>query len=113
MVTGRQTGLPARRRAPDLAYKKWVVDLTDEERTMLDRMLGKGKAAVRRLTRARILLAAAEDRPDEAVAAALHSTAQRWNGCDDGSSRRVWRRHCASGPVRAPCPSSTNAGGPR
>lgn len=40
----------------------------------LQTLLGKGKASARRLTRARILLLAAEDRPDDEVAALLHSS---------------------------------------
>lgn len=53
---------------------KWIVDLSDEERGELQTLLRKGKASARRLTRARILLLAAEDRPDDEVAAVLHSS---------------------------------------
>src|ERR1700694_4268653 len=63
-----------RRRAPELNKWKWIVDLTDEERGELQALLRRGKAAARRLTRARILLLAAEDRTDEEVAAVLHSS---------------------------------------
>jgi transposase len=53
---------------------KWVVDLSDDERGELQRLLRKGRASARLLTRARILLLAAEDRADEEVAAVLHSS---------------------------------------
>jgi len=57
-----------------MSEKKWVVDLTDEERGELLGLIRKGKAAARRLTRAHILLLADEGRTD------LHtnrSTAER------------------------------------
>ena len=38
--------------------KKYIITLTEEERTQLETMLAKGKAAVRKLTHARILLKA-------------------------------------------------------
>ena len=56
--------------------KRYVVTLTDEEREGLEAMLAKGRAAARKLTRARILLKA-ETGPagpgwtDEAIATAL------------------------------------------
>lgn len=53
---------------------KWIVDLSDDERGAVQALLRKGRASARRLTRARILLLAAEDRPDEEVAAVLHSS---------------------------------------
>jgi transposase len=52
--------------------KKYVVDLSAEERAELQGLLNKGKLAVRKLKRAQILLLADEDRSDEAIAAALH-----------------------------------------
>jgi transposase len=53
---------------------KWIVDLNDEQRAELQRLLRKGQASARRITRARILLLAAEDRPDDEVAAVLHTS---------------------------------------
>ena len=56
-------------------YKwKWVVDLSDEQRHELRSLVRKGKASARRITRARVLLLAAEDRPDDEVAAVLHTS---------------------------------------
>ncbi len=52
--------------------KKYVVDLTTEERAELKRLLSGGQARVRRLNRARILLLADEGATDKAIAAALH-----------------------------------------
>ena len=53
---------------------KWIVELSDEQREALRSLVRKGKASARRLTRARILLLAAEDRPDDEVAAVLHTS---------------------------------------
>ena len=50
---------------------RWIVDLSDEQRRELRSLVRKGRASARRITRARGLLLAAEDRPDEEVAAAL------------------------------------------
>ena len=63
-----------------MSEKKWVVDLAEDERRELLGLIRKGKASVRRLTRAHILLLADESRTDEEIAAALHtnrSTAER------------------------------------
>ena len=63
-----------------MSEKKWVVDLSAEERVELLGLIRRGKAAARRLTRAHILLLADEGRTDEEIAAALHtnrSTAER------------------------------------
>ena len=54
--------------------KKYIVRLTDEERGRLAALLSKGKAAARKLTRARVLLKADADGPawtDERIAEAL------------------------------------------
>src|SRR5258705_10774951 len=51
--------------------KKYVVDLTAEERTTLVELLQKGKSNARKLTRARILLQADEGQTDEEIATAL------------------------------------------
>jgi len=67
-----------------VSEKKWVVDLADEERGALLALLKKGRVAARRVSRAHILLLAAEGRTDEEVAAALHvnrSTAERTRRC--------------------------------
>jgi transposase len=51
--------------------KKYVVDLTAEERSTLEQLLQKGKSSARKLTRARILLQADEGLTDEEIATAL------------------------------------------
>ena len=76
-----------------MAHKTWRVDLSDEERRALDALLRKGKASARRLTRARILLLAAEDRSDEAVAAVLHTSRS--------TVERVRKRFVQEGPDAA------------
>jgi transposase len=60
--------------------KKYVVDLTEEERDSLRQLLRRGKARVRRVNRARILLQADQGRTDEEIAHALQlgrSTVER------------------------------------
>lgn len=52
--------------------KKYVVDLTAEERTTLEQLLVRGKSSARKLTRARILLQADEGFTDEEITAALN-----------------------------------------
>jgi transposase len=53
--------------------KRYIVDLTEDERAGLLALLNKGAAPARRLTRARILLPADEGGTDRAIAAALHA----------------------------------------
>jgi transposase len=60
--------------------KKYLVDLTADERTELKKILQGGKARARRLYRARVLLLADEGNTDEEIAGALHlgkSTVER------------------------------------
>jgi len=52
--------------------KRYHVDLTGQERAELLGLLNKGIAPARTLTRARILLAADENKADAAIAEALH-----------------------------------------
>jgi len=54
--------------------KRYVVDLTPEERNALLAMVKSGPAAARKLTRARVLLLADEGRTDEEITAALHAS---------------------------------------
>jgi transposase len=51
--------------------KRYVIDLTPEERAMLEQLLRGGRSGTRKLTRARILLKADEGLTDEEIAAAL------------------------------------------
>jgi transposase len=51
---------------------KYLVDLTEEERGDLLKAIHKGKAAARKVTRAHVLLQAAEGATDEAIAQSLH-----------------------------------------
>jgi len=60
--------------------KRYRVTLTDEERERLDALTRKGTASARMVRRAQTLLLAAEERTDEAIAAALRigvSTVER------------------------------------
>ncbi len=51
--------------------KKYIVDLTDAEREQLQQLLRSGKHPTRKVTRARILLKAADACTDEQIATAL------------------------------------------
>lgn len=51
--------------------QKYIVDLSAAERATLEHMLRSGKTGARKLTRARILLKAADGLSDDAIAAAL------------------------------------------
>lgn len=52
--------------------KKYVVDLSEEERRELLSLIKSGRARARKLNRAHTLLLAAEDRTDEEIARTLH-----------------------------------------
>lgn len=56
-----------------LPAKKYLVDLTNDEREALLQLIRKGKPSARKATRARILLKAAEGLTDEQIAAALNT----------------------------------------
>jgi transposase len=60
--------------------KKYIVELTDEERASLLTLTKKGQVRARKLKRAQILLLADEGKPDDEIAAVLHvgrSTVER------------------------------------
>jgi len=60
--------------------KRYRVTLTEEERERLEGLTRKGRAPVRMVRRAQLLLLAAEEQRDEAIAKALHigvSTVER------------------------------------
>src|SRR5919202_5585899 len=54
-----------------MPQKKYLITLGDEEREQLEQLLHSGTHATRKVTRARILLKAAEGWEDNAIAAAL------------------------------------------
>jgi len=63
-----------------MANKIYVVDLTEEERTVLLELTSQGKQSARKVKRAHILLLADKDKTDDQIAEALHtslSTVQR------------------------------------
>ena len=51
-------------------HKRWLVDLSDEERAELEALTRRGKAPVRKVAHARVLLLASEGLTDEQIAAA-------------------------------------------
>lgn len=83
--------------------KKYIVNLTNEERTELEDLLSAGVASARKLTRARILLKADEDWTDQAISEALDvgtATVERvrkrfveWGGIKAIERRKPRRRY--------------------
>ena len=69
--------------------KKYAVALTDGQRGELDRMVNTGRDSARKITRARVLLKAADGETDAAIAAAL--------GVSVGTAERVRRRFAEGG----------------
>ena len=57
-----------------MARKVYVVDLTDEERAFLQKMIRGGTASARKLRRAHTLLLADEGKTDREIAEALHTS---------------------------------------
>ena len=51
--------------------KEYAVALTDEQRHELGRLVNTGRASARKVTRARVLLKAADGQADDSIAAAL------------------------------------------
>ena len=54
-----------------MSAKKYHVELSVEERTTLEQMLRRGKHSARRLTRARVLLKAADGLRDSEIVEAV------------------------------------------
>jgi transposase len=54
--------------------KKYIVELTEEEREQLRGMIHKGKGSARKMTRARILLLADEGKTDSEIGEALQTS---------------------------------------
>ena len=54
--------------------KIYHVDLTEEERSSLLKLIKSGKTSARKINRARILLLADEGKADQTIAQALHTS---------------------------------------
>jgi transposase len=52
--------------------KKYIIDLSTDERQQLQQLIRRGKTSARKLTRARVLLKAAEGFTDEEIVSALN-----------------------------------------
>lgn len=86
-----------------MSTKKYVVDLTSDEREELETLISSGEANARKLTRARILLKADEDWTDAAISEALDvgtATVERvrrrfveWGGVAAIERRKPRRRY--------------------
>src|SRR5205085_8230676 len=59
------------RRRPEMPKKKYLIDLSVDEREQLQLLIRRGKTSARKLTRARILLKAADGFTDDEIVAAL------------------------------------------
>lgn len=77
-----------------MAKKKYVVDLTEAERTELKELIASGESKARKITRARILLKAEQDKVDEEIAEALETSVS--------TVERVRRRFVESGLSTSP-----------
>ena len=89
--------------------KRYRVTLTDEERVRLDGLTRKGTASARMVRRAQTLLLAAEERTDEAIAAALRigvSTVER-------TRRRCVEEGVEAAPRERPRPGARPKLGPK
>ena len=51
--------------------KKYIIDLSTDERERLQQLIRRGKTSARKLTRVRVLLKAADGFTDEEIVAAL------------------------------------------
>jgi transposase len=69
--------------------KKYLVDLTEEERTALQALVRRGKSSARKVTRARILLHAARGATDAEIVTAL--------GVGQATVERIRRRFVEGG----------------
>ena len=87
-----------------MPQKKYLVTLSDEEREPREQLLHSGTHATRKVTRARILLKAAEGWQDSAIATALAVGRATSNALASALSKRGWG-HWRS--VRAPGPNQS------
>ena len=72
--------------------KKYLVTLNDDEREQLEHLLHSGTHATRKVTRARILLKAAEGAEDSDIAAALFVGRATVERTASALPKRAWRR---------------------
>jgi hypothetical protein len=70
--------------------KKYIINLSDEERTELEALTSKGKVSARKMKRAQILLSADDGKKDEEIIAAL--------GVARATVERI-RKRCVEGGV--------------
>ena len=84
--------------------KRYVVDLTPEERDTLLGMVRRGRASARQLSRARVLLLADEGRKDEEITDVLHVSRP--------TVERI-RRRCVDGGVEHALNDRSRKGAPR
>jgi hypothetical protein len=78
------------REEPDRRVKKYRVELTAEERHNLLQSTRRGKTAVRKLTRVRILLKAEEGLSNEEIAEEVAPGCRPSNARGGALSKRIW-----------------------
>jgi DNA-binding CsgD family transcriptional regulator len=96
-----KSGITLERRMPDVAKKKSIIDLSADERAQLLQRLRRSKHSARKVTRARVLLEAADGLTDDQIAAALDCGVATVERTRKGLSRQAWAR-LMSIPARVP-----------
>ena len=83
-----------------MARAKYMVDLAEEERVRLRTLLRRGKASVRMVARARVLLRAEEGYTDAAIAAVLDVGTATVAGFASALLNGDWSRPSGNSPDR-------------
>ena len=83
-----------------MARAKYMVDLAEEERVRLRTLLRRGKASVRMVARARVLLRAEEGYTDAAIAAVLDVGTATVGRIRKRFGERDWSRPSGNSPDR-------------
>ncbi len=87
-----------------MSAKKYHIKFSDGERQQLLALIRKGIHPTRRITRARILLLAEEERPNKSIAAYLH--------CSYTTVTHICQRYCTEG-LEAAISEKSRSGAPR
>jgi len=90
--------------------KQYVVQLSQQQRNYLLRLVRKGQDRARKLTRARVLLLSDEGKSDAFTPKRSRSIPRRCATCVSAFPRKACRPSCASGLARARNRSSTPMG---
>lgn len=77
-------------------WKRWLVDLSDEERADLEALTRRGKAPARKVAHARVLLLASDGLTDEQIAMATGRSRSLVERTRKRLSRMAWRSRCGT-----------------